>query len=74
LNENGKNKLFKALRNGETLLGVSNMYPAAGIIEGMCAGWDFVWIDCQHGVDFSRKKYAPNVKAVCYLQTSLFLS
>ncbi len=25
------------------------MYAAAGIIEGMGAGWDFSWIDMQHG-------------------------
>lgn len=25
------------------------MYPAAGIIEGMGRGWDFSWIDMQHG-------------------------
>ena len=25
------------------------VYPAAGIIEGMCKGWDFVWLDGQHG-------------------------
>jgi len=30
-------------------LGLSWMYPAAGIIEGMGRGWDFVWIDGQHG-------------------------
>src|SRR5690606_8595907 len=29
--------------------GLANMYPCAGIIEGMCGGWDFVWIDGQHG-------------------------
>lgn len=43
------NIMFDRLRKGEVLLGLCNMYPAAGIIEGMCAGWDFVWIDGQHG-------------------------
>ena len=43
------NRLCQRLRNGETCLGLGNMYPAAGIVEGMCRGWDFVWIDGQHG-------------------------
>ena len=43
------NKLFTRLRDGEVVLGLCNMYPAPGIIEGMCGGWDFVWIDGQHG-------------------------
>jgi len=37
------------LQAGEIILGVSNSYPAAGIIEVMCPGWDMVWIDGQHG-------------------------
>lgn len=37
------------LRDGKVLLGLVNMYPAPGLIEGMCRGWDFVWIDAQHG-------------------------
>ena len=41
--------LSKKLKENSVLLGLSNMYPAAGIIEGMCRGWDFVWIDGQHG-------------------------
>lgn len=41
--------LFKRLRNGEVVLGFNNMYPASGIIEGLASGWDFVWIDGQHG-------------------------
>jgi 4-hydroxy-2-oxoheptanedioate aldolase len=43
------NRFLEQLRAGKTLLGLCNMYPAAGIVEGMCVGWDFVWIDCQHG-------------------------
>lgn len=43
------NALLEKLRAGKVVLGVSNMYPASGIIEGMCRGWDFVWIDAQHG-------------------------
>ena len=44
-----QNRLLNMLRGGEVVLGVCNMYPASGIIEGMCGGWDFVWIDGQHG-------------------------
>jgi 4-hydroxy-2-oxoheptanedioate aldolase len=43
------NRLADMLQAGRTVLGLGNMYPASGIIEGMCAGWDFVWIDAQHG-------------------------
>lgn len=45
----GDNKLREIFTRGGTALGLCNMYPASGIIEGMCAGWDFVWIDGQHG-------------------------
>jgi 4-hydroxy-2-oxoheptanedioate aldolase len=43
------NILFNRLRKGEVCLGLGLMYPAPGIIECMCGGWDFVWIDGQHG-------------------------
>ena len=43
------NVLLEKIRRGEVVLGLSLMYPSAGIIEGMCQGWDFVWIDGQHG-------------------------
>jgi 4-hydroxy-2-oxoheptanedioate aldolase len=41
--------VLQRLQAGETILGLSNSYPAAGIIEVMCPGWDMVWIDSQHG-------------------------
>ncbi|MFW6038846.1 MAG: HpcH/HpaI aldolase family protein [bacterium] len=44
-----RNRLLEQLRQDRVLLGLCNMYPAAGLIEGMCKGWDFVWIDGQHG-------------------------
>jgi 4-hydroxy-2-oxoheptanedioate aldolase len=43
------NRLLETLRAGRVAAGLVNTYPAAGIVEGMCAGWDFVWIDAQHG-------------------------
>ena len=43
------NVLFDKVRAGRVVLGLCNMYPASGIIEGMCKGWDFVWVDGQHG-------------------------
>lgn len=43
------NKFLSRLRAGEILLGLNNSYPAAGIIECMHKGWDYIWIDCQHG-------------------------
>ncbi len=44
-----ENRFLARLAAGEALLGFCNMYPAAGIIEGMAQGWDFCWIDGQHG-------------------------
>ena len=43
------NMMIEKIRAGHTVVGLANMYPASGIIEGMCRGWDFVWIDGQHG-------------------------
>jgi len=45
----GSNRLAEVLNGGRIALGLGNMYPASGIIEGMCKEWDFVWIDSQHG-------------------------
>jgi 2-keto-3-deoxy-L-rhamnonate aldolase RhmA len=45
----GTNKLFDKMRAGKVALGVANSYPSTGLIEGMSIGWDFVWIDGQHG-------------------------
>ncbi len=43
------NRILAKLKNQQTALGLCNTYPASGIIEGMCTGWDFVMIDGQHG-------------------------
>lgn len=43
------NRLIEKLRAGQVVAGLVNTYPASGIIEGICRGWDFVWIDGQHG-------------------------
>lgn len=55
-----QNKLFEMLRQGKVALGLVNMYPAPGILEGMGKGWDFVWIDGQHG----EMSYEPILHAV----------
>ena len=44
-----KNGIRQLLEQDQVLLGLATMYPASGIIEGMCKGWDFVWVDGQHG-------------------------
>ena len=44
-----KNHLAQGLRDNEPLLGVYYGYPAEGILETIGPGWDFVWIDGQHG-------------------------
>ncbi|MFW6060857.1 MAG: HpcH/HpaI aldolase family protein, partial [Phycisphaeraceae bacterium] len=54
------------------LLGLCNTYPAAGIIEGMCAGWDFVWIDGQHGqIDYQAAAHALRAAHVADVDTML---
>lgn len=43
------NHLAQRLRNKESLIGIYYGYPAEGILETIGPGWDFVWIDGQHG-------------------------
>lgn len=43
------NTFSRRLREGDALLGLYNGYPAEGILEAIGPGWDFVWIDGQHG-------------------------
>ena len=44
------NILFDQLRSGKVSLGLALMYKDAGLIEGMYRqGWDWIWIDGQHG-------------------------
>ena len=45
-------RLRQRLESGEVLLGVANGYPCPAIIETIGRGWDFVWIDSQHGQYF----------------------
>ncbi|MBN1553381.1 MAG: hypothetical protein JXA11_01445 [Phycisphaerae bacterium] len=40
---------LRRLSGDEPAVGLCSMYPCAGILESMCKGWDFVWIDTQHG-------------------------
>jgi len=42
-------RFWQKLSDGEPVLGLCVTYPAAGIVEGMCKGWDWVWVDMQHG-------------------------
>ncbi|MBT3379265.1 MAG: hypothetical protein HN742_01130 [Lentisphaerae bacterium] len=43
-------QLTQRLNDGDVLLGVAQTLPSPGILESMlCPGWDFVWIDGQHG-------------------------
>jgi len=56
------NRLLETLRAGGTVVGLFQTYPAPGIIEGMCRGWDFVWVDGQHG-EFSYDSILHAVQA-----------
>jgi len=42
-------RLKQKLKDGSIVKGLANTCPAPNIIERMCQGWDFVWIDAQHG-------------------------
>jgi len=42
-------ELQRKLGNDDVALGLNWSFPAAGIIECMGRGWDWVWIDGQHG-------------------------
>jgi 2-keto-3-deoxy-L-rhamnonate aldolase RhmA len=44
-----KNRLAHLLQERRALLGVTHCYAAEGILETIATGWDFVWIDGQHG-------------------------
>jgi 2-keto-3-deoxy-L-rhamnonate aldolase RhmA len=43
------NPLKNLLDAGRILTGIYHGYPAEGILETIGVGWDFVWIDAQHG-------------------------
>jgi 2-keto-3-deoxy-L-rhamnonate aldolase RhmA len=43
------NRLANLLQERKVLLGVTHCYAAEGILETIASGWDFVWIDGQHG-------------------------
>ena len=44
-----ENRLISLLRDGRPLLGLYHGFPAEAILETIGPGWDFVWIDGQHG-------------------------
>ena len=44
-----KNALIEKLKRDEVALGVGLTYPNPNCIESMGRGWDWVWIDAQHG-------------------------
>jgi 4-hydroxy-2-oxoheptanedioate aldolase len=45
----GQNRLTETLRAGRVMIGIYHGYPAESILETIGSGWDFVWIDAQHG-------------------------
>lgn len=61
-----KNRLAQRLRNKDHLLGIYYGYPAEGILETIGPGWDFVWIDGQHG-QFSFESALHAVRAASWL-------
>ena len=66
------NALLEKLDADQVVFGLSNMYPAPGIIEGMCGGWDFVWIDAQHGeMSYDSCLHAMHAAAAVGIETVL---
>jgi len=60
------NTLAEKLRGGQMILGLGLMYPAPSIIESMCKGWDFAWIDTQHGqFSYDTTLHGVQVAAAC---------
>lgn len=60
------NTLAEKLRGGKMVLGLGLMYPAPSIIESMCKGWDFAWIDTQHGqFSYDTTLHGCQVAAAC---------
>jgi len=41
--------LRQKVQDNSVAMGLALMYPVAGIIECMTTGWDWLWIDGQHG-------------------------
>ncbi len=44
------NQFLQVLRDGKVLIGLSCGYTDPTIIESICKGFNFVWIDAQHGI------------------------
>jgi 4-hydroxy-2-oxoheptanedioate aldolase len=60
--------LREKLNNNEVTLGLSMMYPAPGIIECMGVGWDWIWIDSQHGqIDYQTMLHSIRTAEICGL-------
>lgn len=67
-----ENIFLEKLRAGEVLLGLGNMYPAPSMIESMGKGWDFIWIDGQHGqISYDTAMVAIQVTGGAGLETLL---
>jgi len=62
------NALQQKLKNDEVVLGLNMNFPAAGIIECMGKGWDWLWIDGQHGqIDYRDMLQCVRVADACGL-------
>lgn len=52
------NLITDRLKGDAVILGFCSMFPAPGIIEAIGPGWDFVWVDGQHGEMDARSAVA----------------
>lgn len=47
--KNTHNALFDKIREGKPVVGFSINYPNPSVIQNITGGWDFIWLDAQHG-------------------------
>ena len=45
-----RNRLWEKLKAGEKIYGFSVNFPSPPMIECLAPGWDYVWLDGQHGL------------------------
>ena len=66
------NRLLERLRQDRVCLGLANTFPAAGIIECMGRGGDFIWVDGQHG-QFSYEGLLHAIRAAAAVDVEVLL-
>ncbi len=64
------NALKEKFEKGEPALGFALMYPSPSSMECTAAGWDWVWVDAQHGqMDYATILYTIQIAELLGLST-----